>query len=154
MLFRSYKELPCYQGATEKQKQRLYGEPYFNLDVLPSEVMRQEMEQFIQRRGMEVSLYTIQKDKACYVQLTIFLKEKAGRSKSFKDQEQEKWIRLLKAWMVEKGMPMTTEGRSAYGTVSIKSAPLLQYFNRLLKFLESEEEKDESFLYNIKCKGS
>lgn len=38
---------------------------------------------------------------------------------------------------------MTKEGRSAYGTVSIKSAPLIQYFNRLLKFLESEEETDE-----------
>ena len=115
-----YKELPCYHEATEKQKRRSYGEPYFNLDELPAEAMQKEMERLIRKRGAEVSFETIQHDKAYFIQLTTFLKKKAGRNESFQDLEQEKWIRLLKAWMMENGMPLTTESRNVYGRVSIK----------------------------------
>lgn len=138
-----YKELPCYQEATEKQKKRSYGEQYFDLDELPAEAMQKEMERFVRKRGAEVNFGTILHDKAYYKQLTTFLKKKAGRNQSFQDLEQEKWIRLLKAWMMENGMPLTTERRNVYGMMSIKNAPLIQYFNRLLKFFESEEERDE-----------
>ena len=115
-----YKELPCYHEATEKQKRRSYGEPYFDLDELPAEAMQKEMERLIRKRGAEVSFETIQHDKAYFIQLTTFLKKKAGRNESFQDLEQEKWIRLLKAWMMENGMPLTTESRNVYGRVSIK----------------------------------
>lgn len=138
-----YEELPCYQGAGEKQKQRVYGEPYFNLDELPEGEMRQEIGRFIRKRGEEVSFATILHDKTYFKQLAAFLQKKAGNSKSLKDREAEKWLRQLKAWMLENGMPLKVEHKNVYGATNVKNAILIRYFNKLLKFLESEEERDE-----------
>ena len=35
-----YKELPCYQSAKEKEKRRVYSEPYFDLGELPEGALR------------------------------------------------------------------------------------------------------------------
>ena len=42
-----FTEFPCYEQATEKQKKYLSGKQYFNLDLLPSENLRREIEPFI-----------------------------------------------------------------------------------------------------------
>ena len=138
-----YEELPCYQSAEEKYKQRAYSEPYFNLEELPEGELRQEIGQFIRKRGGEVNFVSILHEKSNFKDLAAFLQKKAGNSKSLKDRETEKWLRQLKAWMLEKGMPITVEYKNAYGNTSIKNAPLIQYFNRLLRFLESEEGQEE-----------
>lgn len=139
-----YEEMLCYQNAPEKYKKRVFQEPYFNLEALPTEAMRQEMERFIRKRSMEVSFKTILYEKGFYTQLATFLKRKAGKNKSFQEQDQEKWIQQLKAWMMENGIHVTREGKNVYGNVSIRNAPLIQYFNRLLKFLETEEAQEET----------
>ena len=138
-----YEELPCYQSAEEKYKQRAYSEPYFNLEELPEGELRQEIGQFIRKRGGEVNFVSILHEKSNFKDLAAFLQKKAGNSKSLKDREMEKWLRQLKAWMLEKGMPLTVEYKNAYGNASIKNAPLIRYFNRLLRFLESEKGQEE-----------
>ena len=117
-----YEELPCYQSAEEKYKQRAYSEPYFNLEELPEGELRQEIGQFIRKRGGEVNFVSILHEKSNFKDLAAFLQKKAGNSKSLKDREMEKWLRQLKAWMLEKGMPLTVEYKNAYGNTSIKNA--------------------------------
>ena len=138
-----YEELPCYESAKEKEKQRVYSEPYFDLDELPEGELRQEIGRFIRKRGEEVGFATILHDKSNFKYLAAFLQKKAGNSKSLKDRDVEKWVRQLKAWMLEKGMPLTKEFKNIYGRASVKNSPLIQYFNSLLKFLEKEDGRDE-----------
>lgn len=138
-----YEELPCYQSAEEKYKQRAYSEPYFNLEELPEGELRQEIGQFIRKRGEEVSFVTILHDRWSFKRIAAFLQKKAGNSKSLKDREAEKWLRQLKAWMLEKGMPLTVEYKNVYGITGVKNASLIQYFKVLLKFLETEDGRDE-----------
>lgn len=88
-----YEELPCYQNAEEKQKKRVYGELYFDLDELPEREMRQEIGRFIRKRGEEVSFATLLHDKSNFKYLAAFLQKKAGNSRSLKDREAEKWLR-------------------------------------------------------------
>ena len=138
-----YKELPCYQSAKEKEKRRVYSEPYFDLGELPEGELRQEIGNFIRKRGEEVSFATILHDKSNFKYLAAFLQKKAGNSRGLKDWEAEKWLRQLKAWMLEKGMPLTEEFKNVYGRTSVKNSPLIQYFNSMLKFLEKEDGRDE-----------
>lgn len=138
-----YKELPCYQSAKEKEKRRVYSEPYFDLDELPEGELRQEIGRFIRKRGEEVSFATLLHDKSNFKYLAAFLQKKAGNSRSLKDREAEKWLRQIKAWMLENGMPITIEYKNVYGRTSVKNSRLIQYFNSLLKFLEKEDGRDE-----------
>ena len=92
-----YEELPCYESAKEKEKQRVYSEPYFDLDELPEGELRQEIGQFIRKRGGEVNFVSILHEKSNFKDLAAFLQKKAGNSKSLKDRETEKWLRQLKA---------------------------------------------------------
>ena len=84
-----YKELPCYQSAKEKEKRRVYSEPYFDLGELPEGELRQEIGNFIRKRGEEVSFATILHDKSNFKYLAAFLQKKAGNSRGLKDWEAE-----------------------------------------------------------------
>ena len=106
-----YEELPCYQSEKEKEKRRVYSEPYFDLDELPEGELQQEIGSFIRKRGEEVRFVTLLHDKSNFKYLAAFLQKKAGNSKSLKDRDAEKWVRQLKAWMLENGMPITIEDK-------------------------------------------
>ena len=71
------KELPCYQTATEKQKKCAGRNPNYNLDLLPSEEMKNEMEKFIRNRGNKRTLNTMYMDHGRYNHLCRFLQKKA-----------------------------------------------------------------------------
>lgn len=63
--------------------------------------------------------------------------------KSLADRNHEKWISLLKGWMLEQGISIVKEKKSVYGTVSYGDAKTILYFRNILNFLEPEDLRDE-----------
>ena len=96
-----YKELPCFQNASEKMRNRKYHEPYFELAWLPTKRMQQEIGDFIRMRGTKYSISTILQDKVKYGELQQFLeKNKIGDHQSFNELNPDLWRKKLKAWMM------------------------------------------------------
>lgn len=107
-----YKELVCYEKAEEKERLRSI-DGYYDLTKLPTVQMRAEMKRFIIERGTRVSYRTIVHDKSYYNYLCNFLKKvNLHNINSFLDKHKDRWIQLLKGWMMQNGMPLTHEGRS------------------------------------------
>ncbi len=138
-----YKELVCYEKAEEKERLNSI-DGYYDLTKLPTAQMRAEMKRFIIERGTRVSYRTIVHDKSYYNYLCNFLKKvNLHNINSFLDKHKDRWIQLLKGWMMQNGMPLTYEDRSVYGTVCVRNTVLIRYMKRFLEFLEEEKEKEE-----------
>lgn len=83
-------------------------------------------------------------DRKNYNFLVKFLNSRLNRRvNSLSDRTEEKWIMLLKGWMMERGIPITEEKKSVYGTISYGQAEPIIFFRRILKFLEPEDLRDE-----------
>ena len=139
-----FKELPCFQNASEKMKNRQYHEPYFELEWLPTERMQQEIGDFIRMRGAKYSISTILQDKVKYGELQQFLeKNRIGDHQSFKELNPDLWRKKLKAWMMANGKPVTRMAKNPYGIETVKTERLILYFNAFMKSLEPEDSRDE-----------
>ena len=139
-----YKELPCFQNASEKYQKRKYQEPYFDLEWFPTKEIQQEIEGFLRMRGASRSMATILQDKKTYQEIQSFLQKtldnKVGSSKEL---DPETWRKKLKAWMMDNGMPITYMAKSPYGKSLVKTERLILYFDAFLKYLEPEDLREE-----------
>lgn len=138
-----YRELECYGKAPEALLKAIGKKDYYDLSQLPSETMKCEFAQYLRKRSEQVSLNTIQHDKACFNQCCEFFKTRRNLPDSLLGWEENRWITLLKAWMLQKGIPLTTKHTSVYGNTHRVDAPLLRYLKRIITFLQPEDLRPE-----------
>lgn len=69
-----YRELECYGKAPEALTKAIGKKDYYDLSQLPSEAMKYEFAQYLRKRSEQVSLNTIQHDKAYFNQCCDFLR--------------------------------------------------------------------------------
>ncbi|MCR2021706.1 site-specific integrase, partial [Blautia pseudococcoides] len=137
------KQLGCYQKASEMAKKRMGKNPCFDLEYLPSETMRQEMFAYIMERSRALSAEKLYSEHRFYNHLSQLIQQKGRKLNSFLDWEKDKWERLMKGWMLEKGLPLSHRSKGVYGEEIINRAPTLRYLERLLNFLNDTKEEDE-----------
>ena len=122
--------------------------PYYDLELLPSQTMREEMTEFLKARSNEVLLTTIYKEKQFYSQICSFIQKRAKQVKSFRDRKEETWLRQLKGWLLEENIPLTYEYQSVYGNEGAAQSKIISYLKRILEFEEKaadnrpEQEQD------------
>ncbi len=139
-----YRELQCYKAADRKNAGSKERSGYYDLSPFPEGQIREEMKSFIFQRGKEVSYITILHDKTYFNQLALFMKEKNLKNiRSFPDKTPDQWIRLLKGWMIQKGIKLTYEKKNIYSTSSAIDAKLIQYLKKILHHVEPPDERDE-----------
>lgn len=140
-----FRELPCYEKAEKTGKKLQNPNGYFDLLKLPERKMRDEMRSFILTRASQVSHTTICSEQRFYSQACIFISEtNVGKITSILDKTQEKWIQMLKGWMLKNGKSLTYEKKTVYGNISVVDVRLIQYFKRLLAFLQPKDEREET----------
>lgn len=116
----------------------------FDLLKLPTKTLQDEFRRYITYRGENGKYSTLVYDRQSYNYLVKFLNNKINRNiNSLNDRAEEKWIMLLKGWMLEHGISITKEKKSVYGTVSYGEPALILYLRNILKFLEPEDLRDE-----------
>ena len=116
----------------------------FDLSKLPTETLKDEFRRYIIYRGKNGKYTTLVYDNRYYKQVVNFLNSSINRNvNSLRDRETEKWIMLLKGWMMEQGFSITKENKSIYGTISYGEVPLVLYLKKVLKFLEPDDLRDE-----------
>lgn len=67
--------------------------PYYDLEMISSPVMREEMTSFIKFRASQISLSTIYGERQHYNKVCSFLQKYPNRFKSFCDQDKNVWLR-------------------------------------------------------------
>lgn len=137
-----FKELECYQKASESQKKK-YELRFFEISDLPDK-MQEELAAYLLARGRAVSISTVSHDKSCFNMVMSFLKgQRLKKRNSFLDWEPDAWIRKFKGWLLQEQKPLTYKKESIYGTASIVDSPPIRYFKNFLAFIQPEDMRDE-----------
>ena len=116
----------------------------FDLTLLPTQELKEEFRGYIMYRCKNGTFRALIQDRTAYNHIAKFLNSRINRRiKSLGDRNPEKWISLLKGWMLEQGITIVKEKKSVYGTVSYGEAVTILYFRNVLKFLGPEDLRDE-----------
>lgn len=120
------------------------GQAKFDLSKLPSDTLKEEFRAYITYRGSLGKISLLKGDRWSYNHIINFLRSSRNQNiKSLKDRTEDKWIFILKAWMMEHNLPLTIEKKGVYGTVSYAEHSIIQYFRKVLRYLEPEDLRDE-----------
>ena len=114
------------------------------MSLLPTQTLKEEFRSYIMYRGQIGNYSKLRFDRLNYNCIVKFLNSKINRNiNSLDDRTEEKWITLLKGWMMEQGISTTKKKKSVYGTVTYGEAEKILYFRRILRYLEPEDLRDE-----------
>lgn len=138
-----YRDLECYAEADEATLRMIGKMDFYDLSQLPTETMKEEIRRFVQYRGSQVSLTTIQSDKTYFKQFCMALQTRKRLPESLTDWEEKRWIQLLKGWMLKNGIKLTRENKSVYGTIHLVEAKQIRYLRGILHFLQPEDTRPE-----------
>lgn len=137
-----YKELDCYEDADETVLRQIGKMDFYDLGLLPGRAMREEFRKYLYARGRQVGINTIRHEKTSFKQFCKAIQAKRT-PESLLDWDEDKWIRILKGWMMANGIAITVEKKSVYGTVHILEADQIRYIRKVIRFLQPEDRRDE-----------
>ncbi len=149
-------ELECYKLATEEKRAKMNSSEkrYFNLEGLPSEQIREILEEFVWERGRILAPSSMVSELIYYNNIRNFLIEK--NIKELHYDNREKIILLLKGWMLERGYALTSKKyRPAYDTTVDETSGIEKYMKKLLRFIKPEDyqEEQEKDIWELKKFG-
>lgn len=137
-------ELDCYINATEEQKSkmRIRKERYFDLDGLPSEEVKNLLEDFIWERGKRLAPSSLASELLYFNNIRHFLIDKDIKVLRYKDEN--KIILQLKSWMLEKGYALTSKKyREMSGTTASETPNMVKHMKKILEYSQKNEECSE-----------
>ena len=137
-------ELESYKKASKEKRNsmRIPKTSYFDLEGLPSEEVGEVLESYIWERGEKLALSSLVTERTTYNSLRKFLIER--RITKLENADPEKTVRILKGWMLEKGLALSSRKyRAAYDITARETSALERKLRQILKFAEAEDERDE-----------
>lgn len=137
-------ELDCYINATEEQKSkmRIRKERYFDLDGLPSEEVKNLLEDFIWERGKRLAPSSLASELLYFNNIRHFLIDKDIKTLRYKDEN--KIILQLKSWMLEEGYALTSKKyREISGITAIETPNMVKHMKKILEYSRKNEECSE-----------
>lgn len=138
-----YRELECYQNAPESIVRMIGRQDFYDLSQLPTDNMKDEFRRYLRQRGSQVKLLTIQHEKNQFKQFCHAVQIHRRIPASLLDWQEKQWIQMIKAWMLQNGIPLTTEKKSVYGKLHRIEAPLICYLRRVIRAIQPEDTRPE-----------
>ena len=118
-------ELESYKKASKEKRNsmRIPKTSYFDLEGLPSEEVGEVLESYIWERGEKLALSSLVTERTTYNSLRKFLIER--RITKLENADPEKTVRILKGWMLEKGLALSSRKyRAAYDITARETSAL------------------------------
>lgn len=137
-------ELDCYKRATKEQiiKMRIHPDRYFDLEGFPSEDVSSLLEDFIWDRGKRLLPSSLSSELLYYNNIRNFIIDR--NICTLDKKEEEKTIRMLKGWMLEKGYALTSRKyRPMYDKVEIETPAIVRHMKKILRFVGQFDDRDE-----------
>ena len=136
------KELDSYQKASDLSKERMGTNPNYDLELLPTKQMQEEMWEFLQYRGKNLVAEKFYTERRFYHHLCRMLKEKNNRPESFLDWDKEKWMQQMKIWLLQQGLSLTAPFKNKCGGRGTQRARTLGYIECLIDYLTDLRDAD------------
>lgn len=136
------KELDSYQRASDLSKERMGTNPNYDLELLPTKQMQEEMWEFLQYRGKNLVAEKFYTERRFYHHLCRMLKEKNNRPESFMDWDKEKWMQQMKIWLLQQGLSLTAPFKNKCGGRGTQRARTLGYIECLIDYLTDLRDAD------------
>lgn len=142
-----FKDLACYQEASEEERKKCGREPYFDLSLLPTQQLRKEWGAYTKESARIYTLGTSFQHRVYYNQICRFLNSRIVCVKSMREQSKEKWEYQFKRWLMTEGIQINRKSQSVYSKEGIARNPNISYLLRMVDFTcpniwEDETEKD------------
>lgn len=137
------RDLTCYIEANEEQKKHRLMQPNrcFDLEKLPNEEIRKEMEKFIRWRGTRLSPLSIRSEIYPFNQLCSCLSDQLPQLQTFVGIDLEKFEKKCKMWLMLNGKNLTQKRtRTETGKEQISDAALIKYVRMIVGFFNNEEK--------------
>ncbi len=131
------------EETAEAQKKMIPKNPYYDLSLIPSPKVKEEMTAFIKWRSTQVCAARVYSDRQYYKKLCRFLQESIKPETSLLDKNAEAWVRQFKTWMFKEQIPLYKKKSSVTGGVLMVKVREISYFEYLLKFLTVDDRKEE-----------
>lgn len=139
-----FRQFPNCRKKDKNGNLAKYQGEHFNLSKLPTETLKKEFRSYIIYRGKNGIYSTLKFDRCAYNHVVKFLNSSINRNiNSLLDRTDEKWISLLKGWMIQNGMKITKTIQQDYEKANIGNADTIRYFKRILHFIEPEDFREE-----------
>ena len=126
------KELDSYKKASDKSKKRMGTDPKYDLELLPSEQMQNEIRDFLLDRSKKIGAEKIYTQRRFYHHLCHMLQKQRNKPESFLDWDKTKWIQQMKIWLMKQGLPLTESYKKTNGGKGIVQAKTLLYVLKIL----------------------
>jgi hypothetical protein len=136
------KELDSYKKASDKSKKRMGTDPKYDLELLPSEQMQNEIRDFLLDRSKKIGAEKIYTQRRFYHHLCHMLQKQRNKPESFLDWDKTKWIQQMKIWLMKQGLPLTESYKKTNGGKGIVQAKTLLYVEHLIDYLVRLKETD------------
>ena len=137
------KDLACYKSATACQLKYISKDPFYDLSLIPSSVMKKELADYITHRSTEVGISRMYGDLQQFRKISRFLQIYGKNVKSLRDKSLDVWMKKLKGWMLQEGIPQRQRSPSIWSPDSMTRAREIAYLERVLKFLEGPDDRPE-----------
>lgn len=122
-----FKDLACYQEASEEERKKCGREPYFDLSLLPTQQLRKEWGAYIKESARIYTLGTSFQHRVYYNQICRFLNSRIVCVKSMREQSKEKWEYQFKRWLMTEGIQINRKSQSVYSKEGIARNPNISY---------------------------
>ena len=122
---------------------RIGKNPFYDLDAIPSPVMRKELERFIYHRSTQVGIVRMHNDIAYFKKLSRFLQIYGKKVNSLLDKRLEVWLRQWKGWMLQQGIPLQVKRVRWDSPESYLKAREIAYLEQILKYLAPDDKRPE-----------
>lgn len=139
-----FKDLVCYQEASEEERKKCGRDPYFDLSLLPTEQIRKEWAAYIRESTRIYTLGTSFQHRVYYNQICRFLNSRIVCAESMREQSKEKWERQFKRWLMTEGIQINRKSPSPYSKDGMTRNPNISYLLRMLDFTYADMWKDET----------
>lgn len=124
-------------------KMQISKNPYYDLELIPSLKMREEITAYIKWRSTQVCMTRLYNDLHQFKKLCGFLHDSTKPASSLLDKNAEAWVRQFKTWMFKEQIPIYKKQTTINGSTLIVKVREISYLERLLKFLLTDNRKEE-----------
>lgn len=131
-----------YEDASEVQKKTVGRNPCYDLSMIHSEQMREELAGFIRYRCRHACIVTVYGEHQYFQKVCHVLRRYEKRDKSLRDADSATWMRRMKAWMFQEGIPISRQVKGHCGRIYVTQARELQYLGNLLKYVSQTEQSE------------
>lgn len=138
-----FNEFQGYSDITMEQQKKLGKVQYYDLSLLPTKNLHNEIEPFIRERCSRIGIVTMQNERYHFENICRLLNTRKWTVNTLREKNEAEWIEQLKAWMLQNNLRLIIKTVGKTGNEIHNENELILYFRKMIRYVESEYIQSE-----------